>query len=152
MAGRWLIVAPADHLDDDLVQTTVRGLGDRARIMPVSATADHAELVAQLAALRGDAAATLHVVSLLALDDRDADGRRGVPSSLLSTLALTQALADTEANASLWAVTQGAVSTDAVARGPETHRPSDPIRNPGQAPSGAWPGSSALITPTAGLV
>ncbi|WP_327690142.1 type I polyketide synthase [Streptomyces tubercidicus] len=133
LAGRWLIVAPADHLDDDLVQTTVRGLGDRARIMPVSATADHAELVAQLAALRGDAAATLHVVSLLALDDRDADGRRGVPSSLLSTLALTQALADTEANASLWAVTQGAVSTDAVARGPETHRPSDPIRNPGQA-------------------
>ncbi|MFE6740451.1 type I polyketide synthase [Streptomyces tubercidicus] len=133
LAGRWLIVAPADYLDDDLVQETVRGLGDRARIMPVSATADSAELVAQLAALRGDADAPLHVVSLLALDDRDADGRRGVPSSLLSTLALTQALADTEVNASLWAVTQGAVSTDAVARGPETHRPSDPIRNPGQA-------------------
>ncbi|MEU8919264.1 SDR family NAD(P)-dependent oxidoreductase, partial [Streptomyces nigrescens] len=133
LAGRWLIVVPADHLDDDLVRATSHGLGDRARIMPVSATADRADLVAQLAALRGDADTPLHVVSLLALDDRDAGGHRGVPRSLLSTLALTQALADTEMNARLWAVTQGAVSTDAFTRGPETHRASDPIRNPGQA-------------------
>ncbi|WP_435604209.1 type I polyketide synthase [Streptomyces sp. bgisy130] len=133
LAGRWLIAVPADHLDDDLVQATSQGLGDRARIMSVSATADRAELVAQLAALRGEADTPLHVVSLLALDDRDAGGHRGVPSSLLSTLALTQALADTEMNARLWAVTQGAVSTDAFTRGPETHQGSDPIGNPGQA-------------------
>ncbi|WP_148588767.1 type I polyketide synthase [Streptomyces sp. WAC01526] len=132
LAGRWVIVVPAGHLDDDLVQATSHGLGDRARIMPVSAAADRAELAAQLAALRGDADAPLHVVSLLALDDRDAGGHRGVPSSLLSTLALTQALADSEVKARLWAVTQGAVSTDA-AGGPETQRASDPIRNPGQA-------------------
>ncbi|MGX7761386.1 type I polyketide synthase [Streptomyces angustmyceticus] len=135
--GGWLIAAPADHLDDDLVQATARGLGERARVMPVSATADRAELAAQLAtelaALHGDTDAPPHVVSLLALDDRDADGHRGVPSSLLSTMTLTQALADSEVNARLWAVTQGAVSIDASARGPEAHRASDPIRDPGQA-------------------
>ncbi|MEU8686733.1 SDR family NAD(P)-dependent oxidoreductase, partial [Streptomyces sp. NPDC048611] len=133
LAGRWLIAVPADYLDDDLVRATSRGLGDRARIMPVSATADRAELVAQLAALRGDADAPLHVVSLLALDDRDADGHRGVPSSLLSTMALTQALAESEVKARLWAVTQGAVSIDGGAAEPESHRTSDPIRHPGQA-------------------
>ncbi|MFI1304137.1 type I polyketide synthase [Streptomyces sioyaensis] len=133
LAGSWLIVVPADHVEDDLVQAASRGLGDRARIMPVSATADRAELAAQLAALAGTADDPLHVLSLLALDDRDAGGHRGVPGSLLSTLALTQALADTEVKARLWAVTQGAVSTDASARGPETHRVSDPIRHPGQA-------------------
>ncbi|SOE09199.1 8,8a-deoxyoleandolide synthase [Streptomyces sp. 2323.1] len=133
LEGNWLIVVPADYLEDDLVQATSRGLGDRARIMPVSATADRAELVAQLAALAGAADEPLHVLSLLALDDRDAGGHRGVPGSLLSTLALTQALAETEVTARLWAVTQGAVSTDASARGPETHHVSDPIRNPGQA-------------------
>ncbi|PJJ06450.1 8,8a-deoxyoleandolide synthase [Streptomyces sp. 2333.5] len=133
LEGNWLIVVPADYLEDDLVQATSRGLGDRARIMPVSATADRAELVAQLAALAGAADEPLHVLSLLALDDRDAGGHRGVPGSLLSTLALTQALAETEVKARLWAVTQGAVSTDASARGPETHHVSDPIRNPGQA-------------------
>ncbi|QTZ95654.1 type I polyketide synthase [Streptomyces auratus] len=133
LEGSWLIVVPADYLDDDLVQATSRGLGDRARIMPVSATADRAELLAQLAALAGAADEPLHVLSLLALDDRDAGGHRGVPGSLLSTLALTQALAETEVKARLWAVTQGAVSTDACARGPETHPVSDPIRHPGQA-------------------
>nr|WP_267908614.1 SDR family NAD(P)-dependent oxidoreductase [Streptomyces angustmyceticus] len=137
VTGSWLIVAPADHLDDDLVQATARGLGERARVMPVSATADRADLAAmlaaQLAALHGDADGRLHLVSLLALDDRDADGHRGVPSSLLSTMALTQALADSQVNARLWAVTQGAVSIDGSARGPEAHRASDPIRDPGQA-------------------
>ncbi|MEU9487612.1 type I polyketide synthase [Streptomyces decoyicus] len=131
--GSWVIAAPADYLDDDLVQATSRGLGERARILPVSATADRAELAAQLAPLHGDADAPLHVVSLLALDDRDACGHRGVPGSLFSTLALTQALADSEVKARLWAVTQGAVSTDAAAGGPEPDGASDPIRNPGQA-------------------
>ncbi|MGI5255912.1 type I polyketide synthase [Streptomyces angustmyceticus] len=136
--GGWLIAAPADHLDDDLVQATARGLGERARVLPVSATADRAELAAQLAAELaalhdGGADVPSRVVSLLALDDRDADGHRGVPSSLLSTMALTQALADSEVDARLWAVTQGAVSIDASARGPEAHRASDPIRDPGQA-------------------
>ncbi|MEW1754839.1 type I polyketide synthase, partial [Streptomyces angustmyceticus] len=131
--GNWLLVVPAGHLDDDLVQATSRGLGERARLLSVSATADRAELAAQLAALHGDADAPLHMVSLLALDDRDADGHRGVPSSLLSTMALTQALADSEVKARLWAVTQGAVSTDPAAGGPEAHRASDPVRNPGQA-------------------
>ncbi|GLW18808.1 hypothetical protein Stsp01_55510 [Streptomyces sp. NBRC 13847] len=131
--GSWVIAVPDDHLDDDLVQATSRLLGEGARLMPISATADRADLTAQLAALHGDADASLHVVSLLALDDREAGGRRGVPGSLLSTLALTQALADSERKARLWAVTQGAVSVDAVAGGPESDLASDPIRHPGQA-------------------
>nr|QBF51754.1 type I polyketide synthase [Streptomyces caniferus] len=131
--GSWVIAVPADHLEDDLVRATSRCLGERAHLMPVSATADRVELTAQLAALHDAAEAPLHVVSLLALDDRDAGGHRGVPGGLLSTLALTQALADTEHKAHLWAVTQGAVSTDDPAGGPEPDRASDPIRHPGQA-------------------
>ncbi|WP_433859674.1 type I polyketide synthase [Streptomyces kronopolitis] len=131
--GSWVIAVPADHLADDLVRATSRSLGERAHLMPVSPTADRAELTAQLAALHDAARSPLHVVSLLALDDRDAGGHRGVPGGLLSTLALTQALADTEHKARLWAVTQGAVSTDDPAGGPESDRASDPIRHPGQA-------------------
>ncbi|MFE3498134.1 SDR family NAD(P)-dependent oxidoreductase, partial [Streptomyces sp. NPDC059175] len=131
--GTWVIAVPADHLDDDLVQATARGLGERACIMPVSVTADRVELAAQLAALRGDVDAPLRVVSLLALDDRDAGGRRGVPGSLLSTLALTQALVDTEAKFPLWAVTRGAVSTGFAVGGAESDRVPDPMLNPGQA-------------------
>ncbi|MFF3249386.1 SDR family NAD(P)-dependent oxidoreductase, partial [Streptomyces sp. NPDC002870] len=135
LEGSWLIVVPADHENDDLVQSTSRALGNRARLMPVSTSTSHAELAERLAVLHSEAdgPGPLHVVSLLALDDQDADGHAGVSGGLLCTIALAQALADTDLNARLWGVTQGAISIGTPGRGPESGREPDLLGNPAQA-------------------
>ncbi|MEV0505857.1 beta-ketoacyl reductase, partial [Streptomyces spectabilis] len=68
-----------------------------------------AERLLQTAA--SGAARPVGVVSLLGLDESAVDGHEAVPAAVAGTLALVQALGDAGAEARLWTLTRGAVST-----------------------------------------
>ncbi|MDI5966648.1 type I polyketide synthase, partial [Streptantibioticus silvisoli] len=95
-AGRWLVVSAADGGDDGAVAGALRGAGVDVVELTVDASADRTALAERLAA----AGPVSGVVSLLGL------GTGGV----LPTLALVQAMGDTDQRGRLWCVTRGAVS------------------------------------------
>ncbi|MEU7183555.1 type I polyketide synthase, partial [Streptomyces celluloflavus] len=112
-AGTWLAVLPEDRADDPWVTAALDALG--TEVVRVTATApDRAALAAELA---GTGRKFTGVLSLLALDETAPDG---VPTGLLLTAALLQALGDAGIDAPLWCVTRGAVS---VGRAEELHSP-----------------------------
>ncbi len=85
-----------------------------------TASAERGDLARRLAEAAEDPAG---IVSLLALDEEPHPGHPALPSGLTATTILIQALADAEATAPVYCVTQGAVATT----------PADPLPNPLQA-------------------
>nr|AXL05737.1 AMP-dependent synthetase [uncultured bacterium] len=104
-AGRWLVVVPSAEQDDALLaELTAQGLGI---VLLEVGDDDHTRerLAERLAGVPGQHDLT-GVLSLLALDERTQD-----PTALAATtLALVQALGDTNVSAPLWCVTRGAVN------------------------------------------
>ncbi|MFD7631886.1 SDR family NAD(P)-dependent oxidoreductase, partial [Streptomyces sp. NPDC059851] len=97
LSGSWLVVVPADGVDDTGVVGALAGRGAEVRRIVVEAGTDRAALAGLLA----DAEGVAGVVSLLALDEA---------SGVLPTAGLVQALGDAGVEAPLWCLTRGAVS------------------------------------------
>ncbi|MGW4274941.1 SDR family NAD(P)-dependent oxidoreductase, partial [Streptomyces seoulensis] len=111
--GTWLVAVPAGHADDSTVTACLTALRDRGADvvpLPVAGTARDA-LADLLTGTVPDLDAITGVLSLLALDESAHPGHPGVTGGLAATVVLVQALGDTEIDAPLWLVTQGAVST-----------------------------------------
>ncbi|WP_428964996.1 SDR family NAD(P)-dependent oxidoreductase [Micromonospora fluostatini] len=111
--GHWILLAPTHPGRPSLpgaAGAALRRAG--ATVTPV--TVDAADVDRDtLAALLADAAAGTRpdgVLSLLGDDDRPHPRFAAVPSGVLATLFLTQALADGAASAPLWCVTRQAVA------------------------------------------
>ncbi|WP_406003531.1 type I polyketide synthase [Streptomyces sp. NBC_00829] len=100
LSGLWLVVVPAEGVDDAWVSAVVGGLsgcGAEVRRVVVGAGAGRGVLAGLLAGV-GECAG---VVSLLGLDES---------GGLLGSAALVQALGDVGVGAPLWCLTRGAVS------------------------------------------
>nr|WP_202199369.1 type I polyketide synthase [Streptomyces spororaveus] len=97
LSGSWLVVTPAEGVDDSVVVEGLVGRGAEVRRVVVEAGADRVALAGLLA----DAGSAAGVVSLLGLDESE---------GLLATVGLVQALGDAGVEAPLWCVTRGAVS------------------------------------------
>ncbi|WP_410595964.1 type I polyketide synthase [Amycolatopsis sp. lyj-23] len=100
--GRWLAVVPAGTPDALLTELTGQGL-DLVRLEVEEASRER--LAERLRAVLADNDLT-GVLSLLALDGGPADATEVTAS----TLALVQALGDTNTSAPLWCLTSGAVN------------------------------------------
>ncbi|WP_345600223.1 type I polyketide synthase [Thermocatellispora tengchongensis] len=118
-AGRWLVVVPEGHAEDDAVAACVKAL-ERHGAVPVTVVVDPGAPGRDVLAHRL-ASEPAGVLSLLALDERP--GPEGVPGGVAGTLALVRAMVEAGARAPLWSVTRGAVSTG----------PDDPLRRPAHA-------------------
>ncbi|MFV8754836.1 type I polyketide synthase [Nannocystaceae bacterium ST9] len=114
--GRWLLVVPAEGRLDPLVDAL--RASERFELAIVESGETRREFVDRLRA-RDDAG----IVSLLALDESPHPLHPQLSNGLASTLALAQALVDTDARARLWMLTRSAVS---IGEG-------DPLANPTQA-------------------
>ncbi|WTB19194.1 SDR family NAD(P)-dependent oxidoreductase [Streptomyces sp. NBC_00829] len=100
LSGLWLVVVPAEGVDDAWVSAVVGGLsgcGAEVRRVVVGAGAGRGVLAGLLAGV-GECAG---VVSFLGLDES---------GGLLGSAALVQALGDVGVGAPLWCLTRGAVS------------------------------------------
>ncbi|MFC8722607.1 SDR family NAD(P)-dependent oxidoreductase, partial [Kitasatospora sp. NPDC057198] len=116
LSGRWLVVLPEGRRDDGAVRACTEALSGRgATVVPVevpAGTVDRARIALPvLAVQQGPARGVSGVLSLLALDETPLPGHPVVPTGLAATLALVQALGDTDIDAPLWVVTRGAVAT-----------------------------------------
>ncbi|MEV5786823.1 type I polyketide synthase [Streptomyces sp. NPDC052287] len=133
LSGTWLLVAPAgpDGIHDALVADAHRALtGGGARdtrlVTVPDGDTDRTHLAALLtAALTTEDAtpAVAGVLSLLALDERPHPDHPALPHGLAGTVALLQALGDTDTDAPLWCATRGAVAVG----------PSETVTSPAQA-------------------
>ncbi|MFE3936790.1 SDR family NAD(P)-dependent oxidoreductase, partial [Streptomyces goshikiensis] len=94
LAGSWLVVVPAEGVDDTTVVDALAGRGAEVRRVVVEAGADRAGLFS-------DAGSVAGVVSLLALDEA---------AGVVATASLVQALGAAGVEAPLWCLTRGAVS------------------------------------------
>ncbi|WP_406467140.1 SDR family NAD(P)-dependent oxidoreductase [Streptomyces hirsutus] len=117
LGGDWLLVVPEAGTGADLTVPTRHVLEEAgAGVVPVVVPeqVDRAALTELLGAavrdLGGDTPAG--VLSLLALDDEPDKRSPGVSRGVLASMALSQALTDTEVRAGLWTLTRGAVSVD----------------------------------------
>ncbi|MFK0263099.1 type I polyketide synthase [Streptomyces angustmyceticus] len=126
LQGPWLVVVPADHLDDDLVRVTLQGMGDSGAeavlLVLEESTTDRQGVADQLRASLTNASPG-GVVSFLALDERPLTGHPEVTVGLVQSVALMQALVDTDVEAPLWLLT-----TESAATGSD-----DEVRHPLQA-------------------
>ncbi|MEU7488464.1 SDR family NAD(P)-dependent oxidoreductase [Streptomyces sp. NPDC042319] len=116
--GHWLLVSPIEHssehkvdpnaeLTTDVAQT-LTAHGATVTHLTVDPTTDRAALTTLLTA-QHDQPVT-GIVSLLGLVGGTHPGHPTLPIALTATLALTQALGDTDLKAPLWTLTQGAVA------------------------------------------
>ncbi|WP_342634871.1 MULTISPECIES: type I polyketide synthase, partial [unclassified Streptomyces] len=114
LEGSWLVVVPADHLDDDLVRATLQGMGDSGAetvlLVLEDSTTDRQGVANQLrdSLMTG---APSGVVSFLALDERPLTGRPEVTVGLVQSVALMQALLDAAVEAPLWLLTTESAAT-----------------------------------------
>ncbi|MEW9532106.1 SDR family NAD(P)-dependent oxidoreductase [Microbispora sp. NPDC049125] len=112
LPGTWLVVAPAAHADDELVEGCVRTLNERGAtavgIVLDETDTDRARLADGLGQMLSGPVAG--VVSLLALETGEHTARPGLRLGFVQTLALAQALGDAGIQAPVWAVTRGAVA------------------------------------------
>ncbi|MGW5345847.1 type I polyketide synthase [Streptomyces sp. NPDC004050] len=97
LSGTWLVVTPAEDVDDAAVAGALAGRGAEVRRVVVEAGTDRAALAGLLAGAESVAG----VVSLLALDEA---------AGVVATAVLVQALGDAGVGAPLWCLTRGAVS------------------------------------------
>jgi acyl transferase domain-containing protein/acyl-CoA synthetase (AMP-forming)/AMP-acid ligase II/NADP-dependent 3-hydroxy acid dehydrogenase YdfG/acyl carrier protein len=126
LAGRWLVVASAGEVVEEVRAWCVQALAGRGAEVVVllvgAADVDRGVLAGRLGGLAGEGAVA-GVVSLLGLDQRPHSEHAVVTVGMAGTLVLVQALGDVGIEARLWAVTRGAVS---VGQG-------DRLENPDQA-------------------
>ncbi|WFE23122.1 SDR family NAD(P)-dependent oxidoreductase [Solwaraspora sp. WMMD937] len=112
LTGRWLLVAPEAQGGDettDSVRQALTARGATVDLLTVDPATDRVRLAEHLtAATATDPAGLTGVVSLLA--HAGGDEPDAALLGLTATLALIQALADTDTPARLWAVTRGAVA------------------------------------------
>ncbi|MFB9547752.1 type I polyketide synthase, partial [Micromonospora sagamiensis] len=110
--GALLVVAPAgDPALDGWVDGLAAAGGPAVRRVDVDpAGVDRRALAEALAAHRD--APLAGVVSLLGLTDGEYPGHPGVPTGLVATTRLVQALSDADLPAPLWCLTAGGVGTD----------------------------------------
>ncbi|WP_234357344.1 SDR family NAD(P)-dependent oxidoreductase, partial [Streptomyces sp. NBRC 110028] len=137
LAGTWLLLIPSDHTDHPAVATVVQAL-TRHGATPLPHTLDPRQahrdgLVEELTRLTADGEPS-GVVSLLALTQEPHPAYAAVPSGLVATTALVQALGDAEVAAPLWCLTQGAVAI----------HPADPLPSPCQAQTWGFGRAAAL--------
>ncbi|WP_436840483.1 type I polyketide synthase [Streptomyces flavofungini] len=128
LTGRWLVVVPEEAAAHPWTAGVTEALAAAgAEVAEVRVNADELTREALASRLRehvpgtseaadapgaGDTSARLAgVVSLLALVEDPHPAHPELPLGLAGTLALVQALGDAEADAKLWAVSSGAVST-----------------------------------------
>ncbi|MFC8906660.1 type I polyketide synthase, partial [Micromonospora sp. NPDC057140] len=113
--GHWLVLLPVDRADDPVLDSCTWTLGADVTTVGVDLAADPDELGGQLADVLGEALdaaeGTLSVLSFLGLDDAPHAEHPALPRGLAATVQLLQELADRDAAARLWCVTQGAVGT-----------------------------------------
>ncbi|MFJ5034115.1 type I polyketide synthase [Streptomyces sp. NPDC088560] len=113
LAGTWLLVAPAGHEDDPLVQEVFAAIGERsaeARLLVVGEPAAERDHMAELLRDRIAGAEIGGVLSLLALDESPWSDEGVLPTGLVLTTALLQALGDLRLDGPVWCATRGAVS------------------------------------------
>ncbi|HEY4018225.1 MAG TPA: type I polyketide synthase, partial [Pseudonocardiaceae bacterium] len=100
--GRWLVVVPAAHQDDRLL-AELAGAGLGMALLEIGDQDRTRDRLAELLSVDQDVTG---VLSLLALDQETQD-----PTSVAATtLALVQALGDSNVGAPLWCATRGAVN------------------------------------------
>ncbi|WP_240437701.1 type I polyketide synthase [Sciscionella marina] len=107
LSGTWLVLTHATEIADTCVQA-LRARGAEVRLVETG-TIDRDGLAAIVSAARSESELA-GIVSLLAMDETPLAGNPIVPTGLAATLALVQALADTDVRAPLWALTSGAVA------------------------------------------
>lgn len=110
---RWILVVPrhpgCPSLADDAEHTLLRAGATVTRVTVDAGGTDRDALARLLAGNESDPRPD-GLLSLLGEDDRAHPRFGQVPSGVLATLFLTQALADRALSAPLWCVTQGAVA------------------------------------------
>nr|WP_312885889.1 SDR family NAD(P)-dependent oxidoreductase [Streptomyces physcomitrii] len=117
LTGRWLCVLPSASPDPEAYEALRTALAD-AGAEPVSLTHEPDASREELAALLTEAAegpGLEGVVSLLPLSEGE---HEGVPSGLLHSALLVQALGDAGISAPLWTLTRGAVAATSEDSGP----------------------------------
>ena len=95
LAGRWLVLVPADLAGSDLAQACTQAMArSGAAVTVIEAAPDDTERAALTALVRRVTAGpdVAGVVSLLGLDETPVAGCAGVPRGLAGTVALLQAL------------------------------------------------------------
>ncbi|NGO69910.1 SDR family NAD(P)-dependent oxidoreductase [Streptomyces sp. SB3404] len=117
LSGRWLLVLPEhgaggpDAEPADRVREALARHGAEVESLVVrDADLDRARLTGVLAGAAGGAAEPAGVVSLLALDERPYAEEPWMPSGLVASLLLVQALGDAGVGAKLWCLTSQAAS------------------------------------------
>ncbi|MFG3702741.1 type I polyketide synthase [Micromonospora sp. NPDC047620] len=111
VTGRWLVLLPADRADDLALESCTWSLGADVTSVPVDTALDPDDLAARLAEVVAEAAGDgpLSILSFLGLDEAPHAEYPALPRGLAATVRLLQELADTDAPARLWCVTQAAV-------------------------------------------
>ncbi|WP_308190164.1 type I polyketide synthase [Streptomyces aculeolatus] len=119
LPGTWLLVAPQDGAEEDLVSGAARVLAEAGadvvtlRSAQPEARGDLAAAITEALATHGDGtSAPVGVLSLLGLDRRARPESPAVSRGLTATTALLQGLLDAGIEAPLWALTRGAVTVD----------------------------------------
>ncbi|MFE1328749.1 SDR family NAD(P)-dependent oxidoreductase [Streptomyces sp. NPDC058741] len=126
LPGTWLIVVPAGHESDPVVrqvQEAVEARSAGALLLVTGPDAAERDHMAELVRGRVDGVAVGGVLSLLALDESPWSAEGVLPTGLVLTTALLQAVGDAKVDVPVWCATRGAVS---VHRG-------DVLRTPLQA-------------------
>ncbi|MEU1631232.1 polyketide synthase, partial [Streptomyces sp. NPDC020096] len=107
LSGTWLVVVPADHVEDEWATSLVNGLSDRRVVV---SGFDSPEVIEQrLREAMADGPVT-GVLSLLAIEEQPLAEFGAVPSGLAGTVGLVSALDAIGSAARVWAVTRSAVS------------------------------------------
>ncbi|MFD9209459.1 type I polyketide synthase [Streptomyces sioyaensis] len=127
LAGPWLVVVPADYLDNDLVRATLQGIGDNGAetvlLVLEDSTTDRGGVADQLRHSLTTGAPS-GVLSFLALDERPLTEFPEVTVGLVQSVALMQALLDVDIEAPLWLLTTESADTGSS---------DDAVRHPLQA-------------------
>ncbi|MDW6065221.1 hypothetical protein SAZ11_54600 [Streptomyces sp. FXJ1.4098] len=139
LTGTWLVVT-ADGIADGEVTAALAGHGAQVRRLELDESCvDRAELASRLQGVDG-IEDIRGMVSVLAFAEQPSATYPALPSGLALSLALVQALDDIGADARLWCLTRGAVSTGR----------SDRLTSPMQAQVLAWAGRPRWSTRAAG--
>ncbi|MEU4206225.1 acyltransferase domain-containing protein, partial [Streptomyces sp. NPDC026294] len=112
LAGRWLLLVPAQEVDGALARQCRAALSARGADVVVLEMAGAAGREAVADQVRAVSAADgfAGVLSLLALDEAPMPGHPALTVGLAATLALVQGLGDAEVDAPLWVATSHAVA------------------------------------------
>ncbi|MEU1807309.1 SDR family NAD(P)-dependent oxidoreductase, partial [Streptomyces sp. NPDC019937] len=126
LSGPWLVVVPVGQEDHSAVQTVVQALqahGATASIHALPTEDSRRDVLTERLTQLAENTPISGVLSLLALDTAAHTEHSAVPTGLIGTVTLLQALGDTDITAPLWCLTQGAVAAGRT----------DPLPHPAQA-------------------